>query len=195
MLAISFAETVDAIPPFGWPAGPSIATYAALVADDFYLQALLHSLLVSAVTSALCLLLGYPMALAIARAPTRRRPLLLMAVILPFWTGFLLRITAWIALLRDDGWINFVLRSIGLAPLRLLYTDTAMYLGMTYAYLPFMILPLFARLSRQDPALAEAAADLGARPWLVFRRVTWPLSRPGCSRGWCWCSCRRSANT
>jgi putrescine transport system permease protein len=106
-------------------------------------------------------------------------------VILPFWTGFLLRITAWIGLLRDQGWINACLEWLGLieAPLHLLYTQGAMYAGLVYAYMPFMVLPLYARLSRLDPNLAEAAADLGASPWAVFRRVIWPHSRPGVVAG------------
>jgi putrescine transport system permease protein len=125
------------------------------------------------------------MALAIARAPERWRATLLMLVVLPFWTSFLLRVTAWIGLLQDGGWVNGALLGLGLIeePLRLLYTDLAMYLGITYAYLPFMVLPLYATLSRLDPALEEAAADLGARPLRVFVLVTLPLSLPGVVAG------------
>jgi putrescine transport system permease protein len=125
------------------------------------------------------------MALAIARSPPNRQAFLLLLVILPFWTGFLLRITAWIGLLKDDGVLNAVLLALGVihSPMRLLYTSVALYLGMVYCYLPFMILPLYARLSKRDPALEEAAADLGDGPWLVFWRVTFPLSLPGVVAG------------
>ncbi len=136
-------------------------------------------------SSLLCLLIGYPMALAIARAPERWRSLLLLLVMLPFWTGFLLRIVAWIGLLGDEGWINAVLLGVGAirAPLHMLYTRFAMYVGIVYCYLPFMVLPLYARLSKLDPALEEAAADLGAGPLGVFVSVTLPLSLPGVAAG------------
>jgi putrescine transport system permease protein len=186
VLAISFAQPVDGIPPFGWEGGlPDPADYATLVQDSYYLSALLRSLEIATLSSLFCLLLGYPMALAIASSPPSRRSWLLLLVILPFWTGFLLRITAWIGLLKDDGIINECLLLLGLihAPLKLLYTDWALYLGMVYGYLPFMVLPLYARLSKRDPALEEAAADLGAAPWRVFWRVTFPLSLPGVVAG------------
>jgi putrescine transport system permease protein len=133
----------------------------------------------------LCLLIGYPMALAIARASEQWRSLLLLLVMIPFWTGFLLRIVAWIGLLGDQGWINAVLLGVGViqAPLHMLYTRFAMYVGMVYCYLPFMVLPLYARLSKQDPALEEAAADLGSTPLVVFLTVTLPLSLPGIAAG------------
>jgi putrescine transport system permease protein len=142
---------------------------------------LLLSLEIAGISAVASLLIGYPMALAIARSRPRRRSLLLLLVILPFWTGFLLRINAWIGLLKDEGWINQVLLAVHLVrePLPLLYSDFAMYVGIVYAYLPFMILPLYARLSRLDPALLEAAADLGAPPWRAFLSVTLPLSMPG----------------
>ena len=176
---ISLARPTYGVPPFDLAFDPR--SFAGLAADTYYLDAFLLSLKVALVSSLACLVLGYPMALAIARAPERWRPLLLTLVILPFWTGFLLRITAWIGLLKDDGWINAVLLWAGLIerPLRLLYTDFAMYVGIVYCYLAFMILPLYARLSRRDPTLEEAAADLGAPPWRVFLRVVLPLSLPG----------------
>jgi putrescine transport system permease protein len=182
--ALSFSTSVAGVPPFA-PLFSTFNTssYGALTEDAFYLDAALKSLEVAGVSSAACLLIGYPMALAIARAPERWRTGLLLLVMLPFWTGFLLRITAWIGLLRDEGWVNWALGLVGLGPLKLLYTDLAMYLGVTYAYLPFMILPLYARLSRRDPALEEAAADLGASPVTVFRTVTLPLSLPGIAAG------------
>ncbi len=176
LLAIALAEPADGIPPFALALDP---TAFATLADPYYLDAFLLSLRLAAVSTLACLAIGYPMALAIARAPVRWRGVLLTLVVLPFWTGFLLRITAWIGLLRDDGWIAVAARAAGLDPPHLLYTDFAVYLGITYAYLPFMVLPLYARLSRQEPALEEAAADLGARPWGVFLRVTLPLSLPG----------------
>ena len=182
--ALSWSTAITAVPPFTpLLRNPDPANYALLTQDDYYLAAFGKSLLVASVSSLCCLLIGYPMALAIARAPERWRSGLLLLVMLPFWTGFLLRITAWIGLLRDDGWINLALGWIGLGPVRMLYTDLAMYVGITYAYLPFMILPLYARLSRRDPALEDAAADLGATPWTVFRTVTLPLSIPGVAAG------------
>jgi putrescine transport system permease protein len=190
VLGIAFSEARDTVPPYAplvdWgPQGARLhmatESFALLVQDDLYRRALLLSLQVAGVSAIASLLIGYPMALAIARAPPRRRSLLLLLVILPFWTGFLLRINAWIGLLKDEGWINQALLALHLvrAPLPLLYSDLAMYVGIVYAYLPFMILPLYARLSRLDPALLEAAADLGAPPWRAFLAVTLPLSMPG----------------
>ena len=182
--ALSFSTSVPNVPPFTpLLRNPDPANYAALTEDAFYLDAALKSLVVAGVASALCLLIGYPMALAIVRAGEKWRSLLLLLVMLPFWTGFLLRVTAWIGLLRDEGWINAALALLGIGPLKLLYTDFAMFIGITYAYLPFMILPLYARLSKRDPALEEAAADLGASPWTTFRTVTLPLSWPGVTAG------------
>ena len=189
VLKISLAASVDALPPYSallhWGAGwlPRVAisldSYALILGDPLYLHALLLSVKIAGISTLVCLLAGYPMALAIALAPERSRTALLLAVMLPFWTGFLMRINAWIGLLQDDGWINTALLALGLGAHRLLYTETAMYLGIVYPYLPFMVLPLYARLTRLDPALLEAAADLGAPPWVAFRRVTLPLSLPG----------------
>ncbi len=182
--ALSFSTSVPGVPPYTpLLQSPDPANYAVLTEDFFYARAALKSLAVASVASALCLLIGYPMALAIARASSRWQSLLLLLAMLPFWTGFLLRITAWIGLLRDGGWIDTALSAVGLTPLRLLYTDAAMYIGVTYAYLPFMILPLYARLSKRDTALEDAAADLGAGPWTTFRTVTLPLSLPGVAAG------------
>jgi putrescine transport system permease protein len=181
ILAVSLAAPAEGIPPFAWALLPD--NYETLAADTYYLAAFGQSLRVAGVSALACLLIGYPMALAIARAAPRRRPLLLTLAVLPFWTGFLLRITAWIGLLRPDGWLDAALGAAGLPPSGLLYTPTAMYLGMTYAYLPFMVLPLYARLSRRDPALEAAAADLGAPPLRVFATVTLPLSVPGIVAG------------
>ena len=182
--ALSFSTTIAGIPPFSpLLQDPTGANYALLTQDSYYLDAALKSLAVAGVSSACCLLLGFPMALCIARVPEAWRGLLLLLVMLPFWTGFLLRVTAWIGLLRNDGWLNAAFALIGFGPFRMLYTDFAMYVGITYAYLPFMILPLYARLSKLDPALEEAAADLGASPWTTFRTVTLPLAIPGIVAG------------
>ena len=161
----------------------STDAFSLILTDPLYAHALLLSLQVAGLSTAICLLAGYPMALGIARSPERWRSLLLLLVMLPFWTGFLMRINAWIGLLQDDGWINTAIIALGLAPLRLLYTDTAMYIGMIYTYLPFMVLPLYARLSQLDARLLDAAADLGAPPWRVFLAVTLPLSLPGVGAG------------
>ena len=194
VVALSFSQAAASVPPYAplliwdgwWPTLHLLGdNYAALVEDGYYLNAGVQSLLVASVSSVLCLLIGYPMALAIARAPERWRSLLLLLVMLPFWTGFLLRIVAWIGLLGDDGWINSALLAVGVirAPLHMLYTRFAMYVGIVYCYLPFMVLPLYARLSKLDPALEEAAADLGAGPLQVFWCVTLPLSLPGIAAG------------
>lgn len=181
VLAISLAETADAVPPFAL--GFSLESFRTVLTDPYYRDALLLSLRVAVVSTLLCLLLGYPMALGIARAPERWRDPLMLALMLPFWTGFLMRLNAWIGLLADDGWIAGGLSWLAGEPIRLLYTDAALYLGMVYTYLPFMVLPLYANLSRLDPLLQEAAADLGAPPWVRFVRVTLPLSLPGVAAG------------
>ena len=176
LAAIALAEADPGIPPFrlAW----SAAGFAALVQDAYYLDAFATALRVAAMTAGACLLIAYPMALGIARA--RHRVLLLGLLMLPFWTGFLLRIGAWIGLLRDEGWINGMLQRFGVtdAPLALLYTEGAMLAGMVHAYLPFAVLPLFAALLRLDPTLLEAAEDLGARPAVAFLTVTLPATAP-----------------
>jgi putrescine transport system permease protein len=177
VLLIALADPADSVPPYRltW----TLDNLALVATDPLYRGALGLSLKVAGISTLVCLLAGYPMALAIARAAERLRDRLLLAVMLPFWTGFLMRINAWIGLLRDDGWINSLLAWVGIGRMPLLYTDTAMYIGIVYTYLPFLILPLYARLSRLDPVLEQAAADLGATPWRVFLRVTLPLSLPG----------------
>ncbi len=181
VLAIALADSVDAVPPFAL--GVSVEAFRTVLTDPLYRDALLASLQVAGVSTAACLLMGYPVALTIARAPVRWRDPLVLAAMLPFWTGFPMRINAWIGLLADDGWLVAALSwAIG-APIRLLYTDAALYLCMIYTYLPFMVLPLYASLSRLDPTLREAAADLGAPPWFGFLRVTLPLSIPGIVAG------------
>lgn len=159
--------------------------YAAVLGDDFYLQAYLHSVEVALVTTVICLVIGYPTALLIARASPARRPLLLMAVVLPFWTSYLVRVYAWIGLLKDQGLINGWLMQLGWidTPLPLMQNTLGLYIGMVYSYLPYMILPLYGYLVRMDPTLPQAASDLGARPWQVFLTITLPLSRPGIVAG------------
>jgi spermidine/putrescine transport system permease protein len=152
--------------------------------DPLYAAIFLRSFWIAAVATALCLLLGFPLALFIARAGPRRN-LYLSLVILPFWTSFLIRTYAWMFLLRDTGLINTALQALGLVrePLPLLYNDGAVILGLVYGFLPFMVLPLYATLERQDPSLLEAASDLGARPMDVLLRVILPLAAPGIRAG------------
>jgi len=178
LAAIAFAEPDSGLPPFRFAL--SGVGFATLAEDTYYLAAFGTALRVAGMTAALCLLLGYPMAMAIARAAPGRRVLLLALLMLPFWTGFLLRVAAWIGLLRDQGWINGVLMALGVtdAPLPLLYSEGAMLAGMVHAYLPFAVLPLFAALLRLDPTLVEAAEDLGARPAVAFLTVTLPVTAP-----------------
>ena len=191
---ISFSEVRLAIPPYtpllSWHHGaPRLevhwSAYSFLFTDPMYVSSYLYSLKVAALSTLSCLLIGYPMAYAIARAGAATRPLLLMLIVLPFWTSFLLRVYAWIGLLKSNGVINNVLLSLGVIhhPLALLQTDFAVYIGIVYSYLPFMILPLYANLEKHDPALLEAAADLGARPWRAFLAITLPQSLPGIAAG------------
>lgn len=192
---ISFSESRMAMPPYAplieWRDGVIVgiklyfSNYRFLFTDRLYASAYLYSLKVAAVSTLWCLLIGYPMAYAIARSTTAWKNLLLMLIVLPFWTSFLLRVYAWIGLLKNNGLINNVLLGIGVIhePLTLMQTDFAVYVGIVYSYLPFMILPLYANLEKHDPALLEAAADLGARPWRAFLRVTLPLSMPGIMAG------------
>ncbi|HZO21041.1 MAG TPA: ABC transporter permease subunit [Steroidobacteraceae bacterium] len=192
---ISFSEVRLAMPPYaplfewlnGRPAAIrlNLANYAYLFTDALYISSYLYSLKVAAVSTLFCLLLGYPMAYSIARAGTTSRNVLLMLIVLPFWTSFLLRVYAWMGLLKSNGLINNALLWLGVIhePITMLQTDFAVYIGIVYSYLPFMILPLYANLEKHDPTLLEAAADLGARPLTVFRRITLPQSLPGIVAG------------
>lgn len=158
-------------------------SYQRLI-DPLYLEVFLRSFVMAVAATALCLLFAFPAALFIARA-SRHKNLYLQLVMLPFWTSFLVRIYAWMFLLRDTGLINTALQRIGLihSPLPLLYNDGAVLLGLVYGYLPFMVLPIYATLERLDPSLPEAAADLGARPLTTVFTVLVPLSRPGIIAG------------
>jgi putrescine transport system permease protein len=191
---ISFSEARLAVPPyaplFEWRKGLPVpqlhlSNYAFLFTDPLYVRSYLYSLKVAAVSTLCCLLLGYPMAYAIARSGPSWRNVLLMLVVLPFWTSFLLRVYAWIGLLKNNGVINNVLLYLGVIqqPIELLQTDFAVYIGIVYSYLPFMILPLYANLEKHDLTLIEAAADLGARPFTSFVRITLPQSVPGIIAG------------
>jgi putrescine transport system permease protein len=191
---ISISEPAVARPPYLplWKEGAegpewagTLSNYVLIVSDSLYLRAYLASAWTAAGATALTLLLGYPMAYFIARAPEPNRSLYLLLVILPFWTSFLLRVYAWIGLLRTNGPINQALVGLGLAdaPLRLLQSDIAVTIGLVYTYLPFMVLPLYASLARMDMSILDAAGDLGARPWRAFLDVTLPLSLPGVLAG------------
>lgn len=163
----------------------SWSNYAALLKDSLYLNAYLNSLLFATVSTAISLLVGYPIAYGIARAKPAWRLALLVGVILPFWTSSLLRTYAMSGILKGNGLLNNFLMWLGVIdhPLELLYTNTAVYIGIVYNYLPFMILPLTATLMKLDFTLLEAAEDLGARPWQAFLKITLPLSMPGIIAG------------
>jgi putrescine transport system permease protein len=196
---ISLSQTAMALPPYtpvldlaaGWEglkqfaAQLSLDSYALLASDELYLRSYLKSLEVAGVSTALLLLIGYPMAYGIARSPRGLQPLLVMLVVLPFWTSFLIRVYAWINILQRDGLLNDVLLRLHIidTPLAWLASDTAIYIGVVYSYLPFMVLPLYASLEKIDPTLLEAAADLGCPRWKAFWRVTLPLSWPGVAAG------------
>ncbi|MBP0049258.1 ABC transporter permease subunit [Marinobacterium sp. AK62] len=163
----------------------NFSNYQLLLEDSLYLSALWGSLKVAAISTLFCLLIGYPMAYAIARSPLHWRLPLLMLIILPFWTSFLIRIYAWIGILKANGLLNNLLMGLGLidSPLAIMHTPLAVYIGVVYNYLPFVVLPLYATLIRLDLTLLEAAADLGCRPWKQFLLITLPLSMPGVIAG------------
>lgn len=191
---ISLSEAAIARPPYlpllNWDGEFATLTlnlgnYGYLFDDPLYINAYLFSIRMAFVSAVCALLIAYPMALYIARAPEPRRSLLLMLVILPFWTSFLIRVYAWQGFLRSNGVINTVLLNLGVidTPLVMLQTDFAVYLGIVYTYLPFAILPLYAVLVKLDETLLEASADLGAKPWHSFVYITLPLSLPGIIAG------------
>ncbi|MEM8788352.1 MAG: ABC transporter permease subunit [Pseudomonadota bacterium] len=187
---ISLLDPAIARPPYtplfaeGRFAG-DLENYAFLLSDSLYINAYLSSIRIAGISTVLALLIGYPMAYVIARSPEPRRTILLFLVILPFWSSFLLRVYAWIGLLKANGVVNNILVGLGLIdqPLQILQTDWAVYLGIVYTYLPFMILPLYAVLVKLDGTLLEASADLGASRFATFWRVTVPLSLPGILAG------------
>ncbi len=199
VVKISLSQTVIAQPPYtpvfdltgGWAAikaafaALSLDNFRLLVSDDLYVLSYLRSLFVAIASTAMLLVIGYPIAYGMARLPRRWQAVAMMMVIVPFWTSFLIRIYAWINILQHDGLLNRLLLALHVVsqPVVWLSTDSAMYLGIVYSYLPFMILPLYATLVKMESALEEAAADLGASPFAVFWLVTFPLSLPGIAAG------------
>ena len=193
VLKISLAETTIASPPYTpmieWidegvmHVRLVIDNFAYLWEDDLYVNTYLNSLKISSISTLLCLLIGYPIAYAIVRSSHTTKHILLMLIILPFWTSFLLRVYAWMGILADQGLINDFIKWLGFEPIRLLYTHTAVYIGIVYTYVPFMILPLYANMEKLDWELLEAAADLGARPMTTFLTITLPMTAPGILAG------------
>jgi putrescine transport system permease protein len=195
VLKISFADQIIAQPPYSalidvtkegyLTLKLNLGNYRYLIDDALYYTAYLRSVEIAFFSALICLVIGYPMAYAMARAPSAWRNVLLMLVILPFWTSFLLRVYAWIGLLNNTGAINNLLLALGVIdrPIVMMKTNFAVYVGIVYSYLPFMILPLYATLEKLDPTLLEAAADLGCRPLRAFLSITLPLSLPGIIAG------------
>ena len=194
VLKIAFSQQAIAIPPYtpivevvneAVTLKLNLSNFIELLRDAHYLQAYASSLKIAAISTLLCLLIGYPMAYTIARLPATSRNIALMLVVLPSWISFLIRIYAWMGILQTNGLLNRFLLWVGVIdePLRMMNTPLAAYIGIVYAYLPFMILPLYANLVKLDLRLLEAAYDLGARPWKAFLKVTLPLSRSGIIAG------------
>jgi putrescine transport system permease protein len=195
VLKISFSSTQIAMPPYEpllhWTGEKLLQiklnfnNFAFLVEDSLYWKAYLNSIMVAGISTIICLLIGFPVAYAIARSNPATRNVLLLLIVLPFWTSFLLRVYAWIGILKNNGLLNNLLISLGLIdqPIQMLQTDFAVYVGIVYSYLPFMILPLYANLEKMDLTLLEAAADLGCKPWQAFYKITLPLAKPGIIAG------------
>lgn len=191
---ISFAEMARAIPPFTdlvtWADDKlnialNFANYFQLFDDPLYVDAYLQSLQIAAVSTLCCLLIGYPLAWAVAHSSSSTRNILLLLVILPSWTSFLIRVYAWMGILKENGVLNNVLLWLGVIdhPLIILHTNTAVYIGVVYSYLPFMVLPIYTALTRIDYSLVEAALDLGARPMKTFFKIIVPLTKGGIIAG------------
>lgn len=196
---ISLSDVATAIPPYtpafdlsrGWEGllndigKLDFENYAFLFSDELYVNAYWSSLRIAAISTFLTLLIAYPMAYGMARAPKEWQPTLMMLVILPFWTSFLIRVYAWIGILKKEGLLNLFLLNLGVInePLTIMNTQTAVYIGIVYSYLPFMVLPLYASLEKIDQRLIEAAEDLGCPPWKAFWQITFPLSIPGVIAG------------
>jgi putrescine transport system permease protein len=203
VLKISLSQTAIAQPPYvpvldltaGWLGVKDFFTrltlegYRLIASDPIYLFSYLKSLEIAGVSTAILLLIGYPLAFGIARSSRGIQPLLVMLVLLPFWTSFLIRVYAWINILQRDGLLNDVLMRFHIIhePAAWLSSDTAIYIGIVYSYLPFMVLPLYATLEKMDETLLEAAADLGCPRWKTFWLVTVPLSLPGAAAGMLLC--------
>ena len=189
-ISVSEMETVTFSEVLTWAEGVillkvNLGNYIRLTQDSLYIQTYLSSLQFAAITTAICLLIAYPFAYFMARSPADKRPALLMLVMLPFWTSFLLRVYAWKMLLADSGVFNNMAMALGLIsePIKMMNTPFSLVLGMVYTYVPFMILPLYANLVKMDLRLLEAALDLGATPWQAFWRITVPLSKNGIIAG------------
>ncbi len=196
---ISLSDVATAIPPYtptldlagGWAAVKEFASqldfenYSFIFSDELYIGAYWSSLKIAAVATFITLLVAYPIAYGMARAPHEWQPTLMMLVILPFWTSFLIRVYAWIGILKKEGLLNMFLMDWGIIsePLTIMNTTTAVYIGIVYSYLPFMILPLYTSLEKIKPSLLEAAEDLGSPPWKAFWQITFPLSLPGVVAG------------
>jgi putrescine transport system permease protein len=198
IVKISLSDTAIAMPPYtpvleGFSAiGDFISqldfeNYLFLTEDPLYVNAYLSSLRIALISTFLLLLIGYPMALAMARASVIIRPTLVMLVILPFWTSFLIRVYAWIGILKPEGLLTVLLQSLGLmdegGQVQIFRTEIAVFIGIVYSYLPFMVLPLYSALEKMDGTLLEAASDLGCPPWKAFWKITFPLSIPGVIAG------------
>ncbi|WP_395070629.1 ABC transporter permease subunit [Paraburkholderia silvatlantica] len=194
VVKISFADQQLGIPPYTeltsfadgvWHIALDFSHYAFLFQDSLYFATYVNSVVVAAISTLLCLIIGYPMAYYIARSNPASRNILMMAVMLPFWTSFLIRVYAWIGILKNNGLLNNFLMSIGIihSPIELYHTNTAVYIGMVYSYLPFLVMPLYAHLVKMDLTLLEAAYDLGAKPWRAFVEITLPLSKNGIIAG------------
>ncbi|MGF1502213.1 MAG: ABC transporter permease subunit [Paracoccaceae bacterium] len=196
VLKISLSEPVIAQPPYAptWDSleaiqehisAPVWSNYTFLFSDTLYLDSFINSIIIASVSTFLALLVGFPIAYGMARSSPTWRVILLTLVILPFWTSFLIRVYAWIGILKNEGLLNLILEASGIidAPLQILYTPVAVYVGIVYSYLPFMVLPLYSSLEKIDSAYFEAAADLGARPATTFWQIVVPLSLPGVAAG------------
>jgi putrescine transport system permease protein len=199
ILKISLSQSAIAQPPYvplfdvaaGWESlknafgALSLDNYATIATDRLYVWSYWKSLQVATISTAILLLIGYPVAYALARAPRRWQATLVLLVVLPFWTSFLIRVYAWINILQHDGLLNQALMGLRIVdqPVTWLATDQAVYLGIVYSYFPFMVLPLYAALEKLDNTLLEAAADLGCPPWRAFLAITVPLSLPGIVAG------------
>ncbi|MDP9570003.1 UNVERIFIED_ORG: putrescine transport system permease protein [Agrobacterium larrymoorei] len=198
IVKISLSDTAIAMPPYvpvfeGFSrigeffSQLDFDNYIFLTEDPLYIEAYLSSLRIAVISTVLLLLVGYPMALAMARAPSHVRPTLVMLVILPFWTSFLIRVYAWIGILKPEGLLTVLFQSLGLLgpdeQVNIFRTETSVFIGIVYSYLPFMVLPLYSALEKLDNTLLEAAADLGCPPWKAFWKITFPLSLPGVVAG------------
>ncbi|RYZ71373.1 MAG: ABC transporter permease subunit [Lysobacteraceae bacterium] len=194
VLKISFSKLAIAMPPYtpvlefvdnAVSLKLNLSNYIGLFTDSLYIKAYLSSIKIAAISTFLTLLIGYPMAYVIARLPPSSRNIAMMLVILPSWTSFLIRVYAWIGILKPNGLLNDVLLALHVIsePLQISNTPVAAYIGIVYCYLPFMVLPLYTNLVKHDQRLLEAAYDLGAKPWKAFFKITVPLSRAGIIAG------------